>query len=69
MDNERPLILIELDEVKAKIGARSDDTVYNYIKTKGFPKPVKRGRRFSRWVSYEVDDWIRNMIDERDRNK
>ena len=63
------LVLIDLDETKAKVGARSDATIYDWIKHKGFPAPVKGSRRFARWVLGEVDDWIQERIKERDTAK
>lgn len=32
--------------------------LYDLIKHDGFPAPVKIGRRSSRWLASEVNDWI-----------
>ena len=60
------LVLLDLDQTKAKVGAKSDATIYDWIKTKNFPSPVKGSRRFARWVRVEVDAWILERIKERD---
>lgn len=60
------LVLLEKDEVKAKIGVRSDSYLFQMVKDGKFPRPVKGSRRFSRWVLQEVDSWIMGKIKERD---
>ena len=60
------LVLLDLEETKAKVGAKSDATIYQWIKDKNFPAPVKGSRRFARWVLAEVDAWILERIKERD---
>lgn len=64
--HDRGLVLIDLEETKAKVGAKSDSVIYDWIKTKGFPAPVRGSRRFARWVLGEVDGWILAKIKERD---
>lgn len=64
--HDRGLVLIDLEETKAKVGAKSDSAIYDWIKTKGFPAPVRGSRRFARWVLGEVDAWILAKIKERD---
>jgi predicted DNA-binding transcriptional regulator AlpA len=61
------LVLIEKDEVKAKIGVRSDSYLFQMVKENRFPRPIKGSRRFSRWVLQEVDAWIAQKIQERDQ--
>lgn len=41
-------------------------TIYAEIKAGRFPKPVKLGRS-SRWVEAEIDAWVEQRLNERDR--
>ena len=58
--------LIDINEVKAQVGAKSDATIYQWIKSRNFPRPVNTGKRFARWVESEVSAWILARIHERD---
>lgn len=58
--------LISIDDVKQRVGAKSDTTIYAWIKSRDFPRPVSSGKRFSRWVEAEVLAWILARIHERD---
>jgi prophage regulatory protein len=49
--------LIRLPVVLERVGY-SRSRVYDLIKAKEFPKPVKLGKRASAWVEEEVDAWI-----------
>jgi predicted DNA-binding transcriptional regulator AlpA len=69
-DDSKGLVLIDADEFKAKLGLRSESRFYELAKTDArFPKPIRRGRRFSRWVLGEADNYIRELIKERDAEK
>jgi Predicted transcriptional regulator len=52
--------LIDIEEVKQMAGIGTT-SVYDKMKTDGFPKPVKLGR-MSRWVESEVQAWIAKKI-------
>jgi len=57
-----PERLIDIKEVMRLTGIKSRGQVYEYIKTQGFPKPVKLvpGRRgAARWWHGEVISWMR----------
>ena len=41
-------------------------SIYKYISEGKFPKPVSLGDRAVGWVSTEIDQWIRDKIEERD---
>ncbi|MEM5799857.1 MAG: AlpA family phage regulatory protein [Candidatus Aenigmatarchaeota archaeon] len=36
----------------------SRSTVYLWMKTLGFPKPIKVGIRKSLWIASEIEDWF-----------
>jgi len=65
-DESGGLVLLDLEETKVKVGVKSDATIYEWIKTRGFPAPVKGSRRFARFVLREVDAWILARIRDRD---
>lgn len=41
-------------------------SIYKYISEGKFPKPISLGDRAVGWVSTEIDQWIRDKIEERD---
>ena len=43
-------------------------TIYKYINTLNFPKPIKFNGRASRWIEQEIEDWLAKLIEERDRS-
>lgn len=54
-------VLLDIDQVKAKMGWKSDDTIYDYIRERGFPRPLKASRKNSRWLLSEVDAYIEQL--------
>lgn len=56
--------LIRLPVVLERVGL-SERTVYRYIASSTFPKPVKIGA-LSLWVESEVNAWLEARIAERD---
>ena len=60
------LRLIDADEFMYKLGLRSESRFYELVKTDhNFPKPLKRGKRYSRWVLSEVDEYIQSLLAKR----
>ena len=58
--------IIRLSEVLSSTGlARS--TVYKYVASGSFPKPVSLGDRAVGWVESEVQEWVLARIAERDQ--
>ncbi|MCG9698020.1 AlpA family transcriptional regulator [Shewanella sp. Isolate11] len=57
--------LLRLNQVMERTGL-GRSSIYNYMSTGEFPKPVKIGPRVSAWVESEVEDWIMERIEERD---
>lgn len=67
-DESKGLVLIDAEEFMAKLGLRSESRFYELAKTDTrFPKAIRRGRRFSRYVLAEADNYIRGLIKERDQ--
>jgi predicted DNA-binding transcriptional regulator AlpA len=67
MDDIRGLILIDASEFQMKLGLRSASRFHELAKTDPrFPKAIKKGRRFSRWLLNEADAYIAGWIRERD---
>lgn len=61
MSNKR---LIRLPEVIGQVGL-SERTLYRYVASGTFPKPVKVGA-LSMWIGTEVEAWVEQRIAERD---
>jgi prophage regulatory protein len=50
-------LLLSIKEVTQIVGFKTS-TIYKFIKTKNFPKPIKIGRS-SRWKFSDVKKWIK----------
>ncbi|WP_256490235.1 helix-turn-helix transcriptional regulator [Ideonella oryzae] len=55
--------LISLPEVMDRVALKRT-SIYELIKTRDFPAPVKI-QRASRWVDIEISDWIRVQMSKR----
>ncbi len=49
--------LIPIEEVTELIGVKKP-TIYKYVREGNFPKPIKVGKRASRWSLNAVLEWI-----------
>ncbi len=54
---------LRLPEVLERTGL-SRSTIYARLERKLFPKPVSLGARAVGWIESEVDEWIRQRIEE-----
>jgi len=59
------LRILRRSDVIEKTGL-SRCTIENMRADKIFPQPVKLGPRSIGWIESEVDEWIRQKIEERD---
>jgi prophage regulatory protein len=55
--------ILRLPAVKARVGL-SRSSIYLYISRGLFPKPIAIGQRSVGWVSSEIQDWLRQRIEE-----
>ena len=51
--------LLPIKEVANIVGFKPS-TIYKFIHTKQFPKPIKIGRS-SRWKLQDINEWIKNI--------
>lgn len=58
--------ILRLPAVKQKTG-QSRSTIYDKVQRGEFPAPVKIGERAVGWVEAEVDSWVKDLIEARDR--
>ncbi len=58
--------ILRLPGVKQKTG-QSRSTIYDKVQRGEFPAPVKIGERAVGWVEAEVDAWVKDRIEARDR--
>ena len=58
-----PVRFLRLPEVLARTGL-SRSTIYVRLDQGRFPRPVSLGGRAVGWIESEVDEWIRERIDE-----
>jgi prophage regulatory protein len=59
--------LIDLPEVTRKTGLKRT-AIYERMASGHFPKPCKLGTA-SRWLESEIDQWIDQLVAERDSQK
>jgi prophage regulatory protein len=52
-----PNRILRLPQVQELVGLRKT-TIYQRIKDKDFPPPVKLGARASGWMQQDIDAWI-----------
>ncbi|MEP7328159.1 MAG: AlpA family transcriptional regulator [Betaproteobacteria bacterium] len=55
--------IIRRRRVEGKVSL-SRSTIYERIAAGTFPAPVKLGARAVGWIESEVDDWIRERVNE-----
>lgn len=56
--------LIRIEQLRVKLGGVSVDTVYRLMRSAGFPRQVKLGRRIATWDAGEVEAWIERRARE-----
>lgn len=57
--------VLRFPEVLALTGARSRQTIYNWIEKGTFPKPIKIGPNSIGWLKSELELWRDNLINDR----
>lgn len=57
--------ILRLPAVKKKTG-QSRSTIYDKMKRREFPAPVKIGQRAVGWVEAEVEAWLKTRMAARD---
>jgi prophage regulatory protein len=58
--------VLRFPEVLALTGARSRQTVYNWVERGTFPKPIKIGPNAIGWLKSECDEWKNQLITNRE---
>jgi len=58
--------ILKIRKVSSKSGL-SKSSIYRLAKAGEFPQPIKLGERSSGWLESEVDQWIADRIEQRDR--
>jgi len=61
-----PIRFIRLKEVM-RLTALARSTIYKKMKEGEFPKTVSLGDRAVAWVEGEIEDWIEEIITQRDK--
>lgn len=62
MDQWTQKVLNDINQVKAVTGFKSSTSIYDLMKSQGFPKPINIGNRTKRWIESEVQEWIESQI-------
>ena len=56
------LVILRLPSVKARTGL-GRSTIYAYVASGDFPRPVPLGPRAVGWIQSEVEEWITRRIE------
>lgn len=64
-ETHEPRRFLSIKEVLQRVPL-SKPTIYRKIGQNEFPKPVPFGKRVSRWIESEIDDWIAQRVEARD---
>jgi prophage regulatory protein len=62
------LSILRRKQVEDRTGL-SRSTIYLYIQEGAFPKPINLGARAVGWVESEVEKWLTDRIEVRDRQE
>ena len=60
--------ILRLPEIKEQCGI-SRSAIYQGMKEGTFPKSISLGTRMVGWSETEINDWLENKLNERDRAK
>jgi len=66
--NLEKLSILRRKQVEDRTGL-SRSTIYLYIQENRFPKPINLGARAVGWVESEVEKWLTDRIEVRDRQE
>ncbi|HCH5916176.1 TPA: helix-turn-helix transcriptional regulator [Vibrio alginolyticus] len=58
--------VLRVPEVLALTGARSRQTIYNWMEKGTFPKPIKIGPNSIGWLKSECDAWKEQLLKDRE---
>jgi len=64
MPAETPLRILRLRAVQVATGLAAS-SIYQLVKDRAFPPPLKLSERRSGWLKSEIDAWIESRIKER----
>ena len=56
---------LRIEELVPSVG-KGKSTIWAQIRQGKFPKPVRHGKRCTRWVESEIEAWKAKLIAERD---
>ena len=62
------IAILRLPQVKARTGL-SRSTIYMRITAGCFPKPIPLGGRAVGWIESEIDDWLNQQLESRQRKQ
>lgn len=62
------LVILRRKQVELLTGL-SRSSIYSYMATGTFPKPIKIGLRMVGWIDSEISNWIDNQLEQSRKNK
>jgi len=64
--NQEKISILRRKKVEKRTGL-SRSTIYLKIQEGSFPKPINLGPRAVGWIENEIDNWLMDRIETRDR--
>jgi len=64
--NQEKISILRRKKLEKRVGL-SRSTIYQKIQDGSFPKPINLGPRAVGWIENEIDDWLMDQIEKRDR--
>ena len=64
--NQEKITILRREKVEKRVGL-SRSTIYLKIQEGSFPKPINLGPRAVGWIENEIDNWLMDRIETRDR--
>ena len=66
--NQEKISILRRKKVEKRVGL-SRSTIYLKIQEGSFPKPINLGPRAVGWIENEIDNWLMDRIESRDRQE
>ena len=59
--------LLKVEQVMKILKCTSKTTIYKYMNSRAFPRPIKLSERIVRWEAPEVTSWIEERKQQRNK--
>ena len=64
--NQEKISILRRKKVEKRVGL-SRSTIYQKMQEGSFPKPINLGPRAVGWIENEIENWLMDRVETRDR--